>query len=135
MNVTSIYPVVQTHDVATTARWWRMNFGFDVAFEADWYVSLRRDSWELAVLDADHETIPTSHRGSTAQGLLINIEVDDVDAEWHRLTVAGDATVALEIRSEAFGQRHFIVRAPDGVLVDVIQEIEPSAEYAAAFSD
>ena len=43
-------------------------------------------------------------------------------------------TERLPLRDEAFGQRHFIVEAPGGVLVDVIEPIEPSAEFAAAFT-
>ncbi len=134
MTVTSIYPVLQSRDAAATAAWWREHLGFETVFEAGWYVSLRRGPWELAVLDADHPTIPASHRGPVAKGVLVNIEVDDVDAEWRRLVIEGGLEPALAIRSEAFGQRHFIVAAPDGVLVDVIQEIPPSEEYAAAFA-
>jgi hypothetical protein len=31
------------------------------------------------------------------------------------------------------GQRHFICRAPGGVMVDVIQEIQPSPEFAEQY--
>ncbi|THB79312.1 MAG: glyoxalase/bleomycin resistance/extradiol dioxygenase family protein, partial [Desulfobulbaceae bacterium] len=37
------------------------------------------------------------------------------------------------IKSEDFGQRHFIVVDPNGILVDVIQNIEPSAEFAEQY--
>jgi hypothetical protein len=43
------------------------------------------------------------------------------------------SSAMLAARNEAFGQRHFIVAAPDGVLVDVITPIEPSDGYAAQF--
>ena len=46
---------------------------------------------------------------------------------------AAPGPIALELRDEDFGQRHFIVSGPDGVLVDVITEIPPSAEFAEAF--
>jgi hypothetical protein len=36
----------------------------------------------------------------------------------------------LPLRTEAFGQRHFIVEAPDGVMVDVITVVPPTGEYA-----
>ncbi|WP_261376298.1 hypothetical protein [Isoptericola variabilis] len=39
----------------------------------------------------------------------------------------------MALRDEDFGQRHFIVAAPDGVLVDVITPVAPSAEYAAGY--
>ncbi len=40
------------------ARFYREELGFEVVFEADWYVSLRIDGGELAILDREHETIP-----------------------------------------------------------------------------
>jgi hypothetical protein len=84
------------------------------------------------VLDAGHETIPQSHRGAPTVGVLINLEVDDVDAVHERVLAAG-YEVVLPLRDEDFGQRHFILAAPDGVLVDVITPIEPSAQFAAQF--
>lgn len=40
----------------------------------------------------------------------------------------------LPLRSEAFGQRHFIAAGPDGVLVDVITPIPPTGEFVDAFA-
>ena len=40
----------------------------------------------------------------------------------------------LPIRSEAFGQRHFIVPGPDGVLIDVITNIPPEGEFTGAYA-
>lgn len=36
----------------------------------------------------------------------------------------------MELRSEDFGQRHFMVADPNGVLIDVITPIAPAAAYA-----
>lgn len=125
------YPVLMTEDVKGTAAFYREHFGFEVTFEADWYVQLRREQFELAVLDAGHETVPAAWRGRTAGGMLFNVEVDDVDAEYERLSRS--LPPVLPIRTEEFGQRHFIVAGPDGVLVDVITNIEPAASYAENF--
>lgn len=131
----NLYPVLGTTDVAASARFYREHFGFETTFDSDWYISLRHPSppnAELALLDASHPSIPDGHR-ETARGMLVNIEVDDVDAVAAALTAAG-VPVAQELRSEAFGQRHVIVLDPGGVLVDVITEIPPAEEYAAAFA-
>ncbi|MEY2849474.1 MAG: hypothetical protein RI885_2141 [Actinomycetota bacterium] len=132
--LTSLYPVLMTEDVPIVSTFFRDHFDFEVTFEADWYVSLRRDRWELAILDSSHSTVPEAYRGRSAAGILVNLEVDDVDAEYQRLIVDGPLEAVLAIRSESFGQRHFIVAAPDGVLVDVITPIEPSAEFLEQFS-
>lgn len=132
MALRSSYPVLATRDVGGAARFWTELFGFEPTFTSEWYVSLRRDAWEIAVLDADHTTIPPTHRGRTSAGVLINLEVEDVDAEHERLRDL--VPIVLPLRSEPFGQRHFIAQGPDGVLVDVITPIPPSAEFAAAFA-
>lgn len=127
--ITGVYPVLMSADVRATADFFRNNFGMETVFEADWYVSLRHDRWELAVVQCEHPTIPQGFR-TPATGGLVNIEVDEVDAEHHRLVTMAGHPVALELRSEEFGQRHFILVAPGDVLVDVIQIIPFSGEYA-----
>lgn len=135
MKVTSYYPVIMTGDVAGTAAFYRRHFGFVALFEADWYVHLQHHgdaSVNLAVLDGDHATIPAQGRGRAA-GLLLNFEVDDVDAVHERLVAAG-LPVLLALRDEDFGQRHFITADPNGVLIDIIKPIPPSADYAAQYA-
>ena len=39
------------------------------------------------------------------------------------------------LTDEAFGQRHFITRDPNGVLIDVITPIPPAPEYAGLFAE
>jgi catechol 2,3-dioxygenase-like lactoylglutathione lyase family enzyme len=133
VRVSSFYPVICTDRVAETSDFYVRLLGFEVVFTAEWYVSLRRGDHELAVLDAGHPTIPEGYRRPVA-GLLLNIEVDDVDAEYRRLVDGEGLRPALDLRDEPFGQRHFIVADPAGVLVDVITEIPPSAEYADNFT-
>ncbi|MGW0658590.1 VOC family protein [Streptodolium elevatio] len=137
MKLTSFYPVIGTERLAESRDFYTGLLGFEVTFETDWYVSLRRPGplpYEIALLDPTHPTIPEGC-GKPVQGLLLNFEVADVDAEWQRLVVEEGLDAKLEIRSEAFGQRHFIVADPNGVLIDVITEITPEGEYAEAYKD
>ncbi|WP_328863020.1 VOC family protein [Streptomyces sp. NBC_00306] len=132
------YPVLATRDVAASRDFYIRHFGFGVTFEADWYVSLRRPDapqYELALLDYAHPTIPEGRRVALRGGLLLNFEVDDVDAEHQRLVAEGDLHEVLTLRTEEFGQRHFIVAAPDNVLIDVITVVPPGEVYAAHYTD
>lgn len=136
MKIASYYPVIMTADVAGTAAFYRAHFGFVALFEADWYVHLQSaedPSVNLAVLDGDHATIPESGRGRVG-GLLLNFEVEDVDAVHDRFVAAG-LPVLLGLRDEAFGQRHFITADPNGVLLDIITPIPPSAQFAAQYAE
>jgi catechol 2,3-dioxygenase-like lactoylglutathione lyase family enzyme len=133
MTVTSLYPVLLSTDPERSGAFFRDWFGLQTTFAADWYVSLRTGSWDLAMVEASHPTVPDGYR-EPARGVLVNVEVDDVDEVHRRMIVEGGLPELLSLRSEAFGQRHFITLAPGDVMVDVITEIPPTAEYAEAFS-
>lgn len=133
--LTSVYPVLMTSRMAATRDFWTTHFPFDVTFEIDWYVSLRHAGEvpaELAFVEAGHPSVPPAF-GRSVQGLLINLEVADVDAEFERLVTVHRLQPVLPLRDEPFGQRHFIVADPNGVLVDVITPIAPSEEYEQAY--
>ncbi|MFB9949375.1 VOC family protein [Rhizobium puerariae] len=134
MKVTSYYPVVMTDDVAGTAAFYMRHFGFEALFSAGWYMHLQsreNPGMTLAILDGSHNTIPESARGRVS-GLILNVEVEDVDAVYDRLKSAG-LPIRLDLRDEDFGQRHFITADPNGVLIDIIRPIPPSAAFAALY--
>lgn len=84
----------------------------------------------MALLDPRHESLPAGHDTPVA-GLLLNFEVGDVDAEYERLVRQGGLALARDIRTEEWGQRHFIVVGPNGALIDVITPTPPSPDFAA----
>lgn len=136
MRPTSIYPVIATKEIARTVDFYVQHFGFTVTFEADWYVSMRHRTaphYELAVLDYTHASVPKTGRHAVA-GLLLNVEVDDVDAEYERLIDGANLPILKDIRSEVWGQRHFITADPNGVMIDVITNIPPSEEYTVHYA-
>lgn len=131
MKCTQYYPVIQTRDVAGTVEFFCDHFGFGPLFEADWYVHLQSSASpdvNLAVLDGDHPTIPEQARGRT-QHLILNFEIEDVDSCYQQFKNAG-LPILKPLCDEAFGQRHFITSDPNGVLIDIIKPIPPSAEYS-----
>jgi catechol 2,3-dioxygenase-like lactoylglutathione lyase family enzyme len=134
MKITSYYPVILTRDVAGTAAFYTAHFGFRAAFESDWYVHLQFDGdplVNLAILDSAHETIPPQARRPAA-GMILNFEIEDPDALYREVQAAG-LPILVPLRDEPFGQRHFITSDPNGVLIDVIKPIPPSAEFAAQY--
>lgn len=136
VKVSSFYTVVLTDQVATTAEFYMEHFEFKKVFEADWYVSLIMSGneipFELAILDAAHPTIPDAYR-TKAKGMILNFEVDDVDAEYERLIRRAKLPLELEIRNEEFGQRHFITSDPNGILIDVITVIPPTGDFNSQY--
>lgn len=134
MKLTSYYPVICTPKPAETRDFYVRHFGFVAAFDSGWYVHLLRAddrSVNLGVVSAGHDSVPAGYR-KAARGLLLNFEIDDVDAEYNRLRAAG-VPILLSLRDEAWGQRHFIAADPNGVMIDIIKPIPPSPEFAACY--
>jgi uncharacterized glyoxalase superfamily protein PhnB len=118
--------------VADPASFYREIFGFETTYESDWYVSLRLGAFELGIVAQDHATIPAAY-AALPSGVIVNVEVDEVDALYERLSGRSDLRMVMALRDEDFGQRHFMVAAPDGVLIDVIQPTQPSEEYERGY--
>lgn len=135
MKANQFYAVILTTDVATTARFYVDHLRFRFCFESDWYVHLQSvedEAVNIAVLQNDHETIPEQARNRVG-GLILNFEVDDVDAEYAHAQAHG-LPILKPLTDEAFGQRHFITCDPNGVLIDVIRPIPPSEAFEAQYS-
>jgi catechol 2,3-dioxygenase-like lactoylglutathione lyase family enzyme len=134
MQVSSFYPVLMSAQIAATRDFYVQHFGFQITFEADWYISLKSADgrYELAFVAYDHDTVVTAYQ-KPVQGLLLNFEVDNADAEYERLVKVAGLPLRRELLTEDFGQRHFAISDPNGVLIDVIQVVPPSGEYAAQY--
>lgn len=135
MKISQFYPLIQTQDVQATACFYMEQFGFKAMFESDWYYHLQSETDQavnITILQADHETIPDGRRGLTTN-LILSFEVEDVDSEDKRLQKAG-LKVVQPLRDEPHGQRHVIYSDPNGILIDIITPIEPSAEFLAAYA-
>ncbi len=127
----SYYPVLGVEKLTNSSEFYIEHFGFELRFANDWYihlVSTSDESINLALVKFDHESIPAGYRNRSS-GLILNFEVDDVDAEYRRLQQQG-VNFLLELRDEPWGQRHFILADPAGNLIDVIKAIPPNEEYA-----
>ena len=137
MKLKSFYPVILTTKLEESTDFYARHFDFEVMFQSDWYVSLKRPgdpAYELALLEPSHPTVPASHR-EAVRGLILNFEVEDVDAEYERLVTKAGLPVMKALTSETFGQRHFITADPSGVLIDIITEIPVTDEtFASQYS-
>lgn len=122
-QIKSIFPDITTEDVASSRDFYVRLLGLHVAWESDWYVLLHGDqsTVQLAIVERRHDSVPTAHRHA-ASGVLITFEVDDATKVWERVQELG-FEVAQELRDEQFGQRHFMVVDPNGLLVDVVQTL------------
>lgn len=65
MSVSSFYPVICTDRIAESRDFYTQQLGFEITFEADWYISLRLAGprpYELALVRYTHPTVPEKFR-------------------------------------------------------------------------
>ncbi|GAB3163612.1 VOC family protein [Amycolatopsis sp. NPDC004378] len=120
-------------DVAATTRFYRDVVGLPVTVELDWFASINAGApgYEISFVRRGHESLPEGFRAQPTSGLSFGLVVEDAAAEAKRLAEAGVELVA-PVVDELYGQRHFFVADPNGVLLDVIEMIAPDPEWAAA---
>ncbi|EHN12689.1 Glyoxalase family protein [Patulibacter medicamentivorans] len=131
MQLERFAPTLLSRDVAATRDFYVTRFGFRAEVDIGWFVSLRHDAeaYELCLVAADHPSTPERFR-RPSEGVIIGFLVADASAEEARLRAAGTEIVE-PLRDEPWGQRHFYVADPDGVLIDVVQQTTPSAAWLA----
>ena len=117
-----------------SARFLEQTFDFQREMAADGFVSLTRPdlAFNLIYLRAGLPTFkPRDRAARTADGLLIVLVVDDVDAEYERLTASG-TTILTPIETEAWGERYFQVEDPNGVIFQPVQWVAAPPEGVTA---
>lgn len=129
-----IYPVIPSVELPRSRDFYRDLLGLRTTFEADWYISLivADGDAQIAFVERGHESIPEGYRAPAA-GTLATVEVEDVDAVYERAR-ALSVPIAYDLRSEDWGQRHFMVVDPNGLLVDVVTQIPASPEFEAQYA-
>ncbi|MFD9964107.1 VOC family protein [Amycolatopsis sp. NPDC058986] len=132
MQVKGFGAGVLVDDVAATTRYYREHFGFEVTVELDWFSSLNVGvpGYEISFIRRGHESTPEPYRWQEPSGAMFGFVVEDAAAEEKRLREAG-AEIVKPLVDEVYGQRHFFVRDPNGVLVDVIELIAPDPQWLA----
>ena len=122
MSVTRLLPNICTDRMEETRDFYVNLLGFVVGtVHPGWYIQLVSPTdprLQLGIVRRDAEFTPKAFQ-RPAQGVIISIEVDDVDAV-HAAAVKRGFTIAQGLSTQDFGMRHFMVVDPNGLLVNVL---------------
>ena len=126
MILQSFYPIIVTPHLASCRDFYRRWFGFEVVFEASWFVLLGTNTGagaSLAFMHPDHPSAPPGPEAFNGKGMCLEFQVPDAKAE-HERFLRERADIALSLRDEPFGQRRFGLFDPAGVWIDVVEQVE-----------
>jgi uncharacterized glyoxalase superfamily protein PhnB len=126
----SSFPIFTVKNLSQAKSFYTNQFGFHTVFENEWYLHLATKSGiQIGFLLPDQPTQPAIFRPLySGSGVIFTLEVENVDAAFKEATTES-LNVVMQPRTEAWGQRHFSVKDPNGVYVDIVQTIKPTKEF------
>jgi uncharacterized glyoxalase superfamily protein PhnB len=121
MKIVRIVPNISSELFAASRDFYVELFDLVVSVELDdWYLQLMAPedrSLNIGFVKPAHELFAGHAAPAGTYGVVLTIHVDDVDAAYGRAQRMG-AEIAEEIGNEDYGQRHFLVIDPNGLLLN-----------------
>ena len=130
VNPRGFFPVLTTDKLTECRDFYMHHFGFRVVFETDWYIHLVSEmGLQLGFLQPGHPSQPEFlHDAYPGHGIIYSFEIDNVDQEYEKFK-SRKVPILLHVRTEEWGQKHFMVKDPGGMIIDLVQAVEPTREY------
>jgi len=126
----SSFPVFIVEKIDEAKSFYSSYFGFDVVFQNEWYLHLVSESGiQVGFMLPNQSTQPVIfHNAHDGNGIIFSLEVEDAESAFAEAKEKS-LNIVLELRSENWGQYHFCIKDPNGIYLDIVQAIEPTAEY------
>jgi catechol 2,3-dioxygenase-like lactoylglutathione lyase family enzyme len=121
---------IVTTKLAESKAFYTSYLGFGVTFENEFYLLMHTPGREaeISFLLPDHPSQqPLFHQPFQGQGMYLTIEVDDVDSMYDDLKKQGVA-IEIDLRDEPWGDRHFAIRDPNGIGIDIVEYSGPQGQ-------
>ncbi|GIM51562.1 glyoxalase [Capnocytophaga cynodegmi] len=102
-----------------------LNFG--VSFENEFYLLLHTPNQEaeISFLFPNHPSQqPIFQKPFQNQGVYLTIEVENVDEVYKELKNK-NIPIEIELRNEPWGDRHFAIKDPNDIGIDIVTYTEP----------
>ncbi len=121
---------VYSDDLEKSKKFYADLLGLVPTFDSDWVVQMTSEDNEnlnLTLQLRTHDSIPEPFR-KQPQGVSIAFVVPDVDSIFETAQSMGLEIIQTP-KSEEYGQRRFLTLDPNGLLIDVSSDCEPSADF------
>ncbi|HFA9657958.1 TPA: VOC family protein [Neisseria gonorrhoeae] len=116
-----------TEKLAESKAFYTQVLQFGVTFENNFYLLLHTPNQEaeISFLLPNHPSQqPLFQKPFTQQGVYLTIEVENVDDYYRSLKEQG-VPIAIDLREEPWGDRHFAIIDPNGIGIDIVTYSAP----------
>ncbi|MFD6230109.1 VOC family protein [Streptomyces sp. NPDC060232] len=128
MQITASTVSLTVDDVAASQRFFTTHLGYTEQAAAEGFASLSRDdaAVDIVLLARGTEVLPADQRDRRASGLILAFTATGIEGEEGRLRAEG-VEITMPLREEPWGERLFQVTDPNGVIVQFVEWVTPSA--------
>jgi uncharacterized glyoxalase superfamily protein PhnB len=128
----AFYGGLISKDIKKTREFYAKWFGFTAIFESSWFVLMASpgdNGTPVAFMSEEHPSAPPSTPAVRSNsGIWLTIQVADAELEYERLTKSG-LPIHYHLKREPWGQKRFGVIDPNGIYLDIVEQVEPEAGY------
>jgi len=111
-----------TNKIEETKEFYIKNLGFGIIFENEFYLLLHSPNKqaEISFLLPNHPSQqPPFQKPFSGEGMYLTIEVENVD-EVYKEFKEKKIEITIDIRDEPWGDRHFAIKDPNGIGIDIV---------------
>lgn len=131
-----LYFVLVTKKYAETQAFYAKWLGFKPLFSSSWFSYLQSSgahSFGLAIMDENHPTEPPKlHAFQKGNGAFLTLQVENAEALYQTLKDQG-APIVYQLKSEPWGQKRFSLEDPNGLFIDIVEQIQPQEGWWDAY--
>ena len=109
-----------SEDLQKSERFYVDLLGLTVKYDSDWYIQLSvpdNPEIEYGIILRSHELVPAEYQQQPT-GMYVTFVVKDVDEVFEQAKSMGIEIIQAP-RDEFYGQRRFLVKDPNGCLLDI----------------
>jgi len=120
----ALSPCITTSKVIESRDFYVSYFGAKIRFDCGWYVNLEFESG----LSLQFMSPQGEQPACKPTGLTYNFKVADVDLEYQQVISSGLAT-EMPLEDHPWGDRGFAIQDPNGVVLYIYSDKEPTPEF------
>ena len=125
------YPVLITKDVSGSKIFYQRWLDFEVVFESTWFVFMQSQGEKkisFALINETHPSDPPPYAAFNGKGTFLTLQVKDAEKVYRKLK-SMKAPISYELKREDWGQLRFGMIDPNGMYIDIVQQVEPLKGY------
>ena len=125
------YSVYITKELKASKEFYVKWLGFEVVFEASWFVYMQSQGEHkisFALIDETHPSSPPTYGTFNGRGSFLTLQVGDAKAAYAKLKDR-NAPITYPLTKEDWGQLRFGLTDPNGLYIDIVEQIQPAAGY------